>query len=255
MARIVSAASASRARPMSWRRSAISMAPLRTWGPGTSTIPGHTATSRAVPVQPRWTASAPTRPPIRAAAKVWVTAVVRSASARRARPPAPAAAKARVTDGRWRAPKIRASRLAPRPAARANIQVGLEGWVRTSSSKSSSSSRLRAPVALRRRWMRVARPMCTATGRMAWTAATAPSASVSVTRDQVGSSVNRVPRRPLSRSTAATASWVDCPESRSRAAVRAVSPAARRPSAPVSRWLRPRPRSRPAATWRPGPPG
>ena len=239
MAKIVSAASVSRARPMSWRRSAISMAPLRTWGPGTSTIPGHTATSRAVPVQPRWTASAPTRPPMRAAAKVWVTAVVRSANARRARPPAPAAAKARATDGVWCAPKMRASRLAPRPAARANIQVGLEGWASAFSSRSSSSSRLSEPMALRRRWMRVARPMCTATGRMAWSAATAPSASASVTCEQVSSNVKRVPSSSLSRSTVATAAWVDWPESRSRAAVRAVSPAARRPSAPVSRRLRP----------------
>ena len=47
--------------------------------------------------------------------------------------------------------------------------------------------------------------MCTATGRMAWTADTAPSASVSVTCDQVGSSVNRVPSSSLSRSTVATA--------------------------------------------------
>lgn len=73
---------------------------------------------------------------------------------------------------------------------------------------------------LRRCWMRVARPICTVTGWMGLTAATGPSASASATWDQAGSSVKRVPRRPLSRSTAAMASWVDCPESRSRAAVR-----------------------------------
>lgn len=73
---------------------------------------------------------------------------------------------------------------------------------------------------LRRCWMRVARPICTDTGRIDLTAATGPSASASATWDQAGSSVKRVPRSSLSRSTVATAAWVDCPESRSRAAVR-----------------------------------
>ena len=180
-------------------------------GPGTSTIAGQTATSRAALVRSRYTDNDPAIPAMRAAARVCVTKVVCPASSLRVTAPTAAATKMRANaPGRWE-PKISARQTAPKPAASANSHVGLRGTVRADVTADHSCSAVGGLSAKIVDTRGATLPMCTVEGMAACVRTVSPSGVNNTTRVHVMSTLYRVPRISFNLATARIVALVVCP--------------------------------------------